>query len=289
MESRNLQADRVGVLYRKRPEAGGDHRATVWPPSVVRADTKPGVIALSIIMPYYCNPGMLRLQYANWLEWPEEYKRRCEIVIVDDGSPDERALDVPRPDGLPKLSIYRVLKDMPWHQHGARNLGAFVAFGDWLLLTDMDHVLKPDAVCALFERLDRGGLDPKTVYMPARVEADTGLPTMKEGHLKPHPNSFVMTHEMYWYIGGYDEDFCGTYGTDSLFRHRAFTRARRGRLDDVALTRYWNDLVSDASTRTLSRKEGRERGAKQKVMARKLARGEMHIVKTLQFQWERVL
>jgi hypothetical protein len=39
----------------------------------------------------------------------------------------------------------------------------------------------------------------------------------------------------------------------------------------------------------LSRKEGRERGAKQKVMALKMARGEMHIVKTLQFQWERVL
>lgn len=247
-------------------------------------------MTLAICMPYYDNPGMFQIQMGGWAEWPDELKRQVEIVIVDDGSPRWPAAEVPRPEGLPKLSIYRIAEDKPWHQHAARNLAADRATAPWLLLTDMDHVLPPDSAAVLLKRIAADKLDRRTVYMLDRVEADTGNPTRAEnGKPKPHPNSFVMTRELYWKIGGYDEDLTGIYGTDSAFRARAFTKGKRGHLYGIKLRRYWRDLVPDASTTTLPRKEGRSAGAKQAILAAKAARGEANVVKTLQFEWEQVL
>lgn len=240
---------------------------------------------VTIAMPYYRNPGMLARHYANWLLWPDLLRATFRFLIVDDGSP-ERADDVPLPVEL-DVEIYRVLEDRPWHQHAARNLAAHVAQDGWLLMTDMDHMLMPEQAKQLFARLPK--LDDGACYMLDRIEADTGLPTLgKDGKPKPHPNSFLMTKSTYWRIGGYDEDFCGVYGTDRLFRDRAFGRARRGHLD-IPLTRYWRDIVPDASTRDMPRKEGRDPNAKRRIMQAKAARGELNVIKVLDFEWERAL
>lgn len=242
---------------------------------------------ITLVMPFYMNSEMLALHYATWAEWPTKAKRAISIVLVDDGSP-EPAIDVPRPAGLPNLRIYRVKEDRPWHQHAARNLGAHVAKGPWLLLTDMDHVLEADAARGLVKRV--GALDPWTAYFLHRIEANNRMPTIgKDGQAKPHPNSFVMARELYWRAGGYDEDYCGIYGTDGLFKARLFTIADRGFLKHVPLVRYWRDILPDASTTTLQRKEGREAGAKERVRREKEARGEADKVTVLNFEWERVL
>lgn len=244
---------------------------------------------LTLVMPFYLNQSMLALQYDGWRKWPESIKRRFRVVVVDDGSPSAPAGAVARPVGIPEVEIYRALADIPWHQHGARNLGAKMAPDGWLLLTDMDHVLTAQSAVALFERMDMGKLDPSTVYMMDRVEADTGKPTLDRfNNPKPHPNSFIMTRDMYWKIGGYDEDLTGVYGTDRYFRDRAFRTANRGHLS-IPLVRYWRDIVPDASTTTLLRKEGRDPGAKERILAAKRARGEQDLVKVLQFEWERVV
>lgn len=243
---------------------------------------------LTLIQPFYRNSTMLARQFDGWASWPSKLRRRTEIILVDDGSP-EPAVAVPRPKRLPALRIYRVLEDRPWHQHAARNLGADQAGEGWLLLTDMDHVLTAESAGLLFKAIDKGGLDPETIYMLDRVEADTGLPTLNgNGEPKPHPNSFVVTRELYWRIGGYDEDLTGIYGTDSAFRHRAFTIGRKGHLN-IPLVRYWRDLIPDASTNGLPRKEGRDPNAVKRILAEKAARGEAGLVKTLAFPWERVL
>lgn len=244
---------------------------------------------LTLVMPYYRNPNMLSLQYQTWSKWPKRLRDRVAIILVDDGTPDldEAAINVPRPAKLPDLSIYRVLEDRPWHQHAARNLGAHVAEDGWMLMTDMDHVFPELSLEALFRSLD--DLHKTTVYMPHRVEADTGLPTMKNGQLKPHPNSFILTRGTYWHIGGYDEDFCGLYGTDSLFRQRVQDRAGIKMLPKVSLVRYWSNIVADASTRDVQRKEGRMIGARERIWAEKIARGERNRIKTLDFPWTQVL
>lgn len=240
---------------------------------------------ISLVMPFYRNPEQLSLQYRTWTQWSTSAADAFEIVIIDDGSP-EPAADVARPEGLPSVSIYRVLEDRPWHQHGARNLGAHVAQGDWLLLTDMDHVLTPTAADALVKRIDQ--LDRRTAYFLHRLEADTLEPTRSpNGQRKPHPNSFVMTRDLYWEVGGYDEAFCGLYGTDGLFKQRLFSKANQGFLKKVPLVRYWSDIMPDSTTRGLPRKEGRKPGEKEAIMAMKAATGEG--IRTLAFPWERVL
>lgn len=243
---------------------------------------------ITLVMPYYMNAEMLRRHYQNWHDWPAEVRDRFKVIIVDDGSPTAPAAEVPCPANIIDISIYRVTEDRPWHQHAARNLGAHVAEDGWLLLTDMDHMLAADAADALLRRI--GKMNPDTIYTLHRVEADTGQATIgANGRPKPHPNSFVLTKELYWRIGGYDEDYCGVYGTDGLFKQRAFQVGIRGHLKKVALTRYWRGIVPDASTTTLERKEGRDPEAKKAIARAKWERGEEHEVKVLQFEWERVL
>lgn len=221
---------------------------------------------LTIVLPYYLNPSMLALQYRNWLSWPGKHRNRLRVIIVDDGSPESPAANVPRPYGLPEVQIYRVAEDRPWWQNGAKNIGAHVAGEGWMLLTDMDHVLTADAAAALFRAMDKGNLDEGTAYMLDRVEADTGLPTLgRDGQPKPHPNSFIMTREMYWRAGGYDERTAGHYGTDRIFREHLYSIAQRCHLT-IPLTRYWRDLVPDASTTSLPRKEGRDPMARKRMM-----------------------
>jgi hypothetical protein len=242
---------------------------------------------LSLVMPYYMNPDMLALQFATWAEWSDKAKAQIEIVIVDASSP-QPAVEVERPDGLPELRIFRVAEDRPWAQHAARNIGANEATAPWLLLTDMDHVLTAEYADALLKRL--GQLDANTAYFLHRIEADTGLPTVSDaGDMKPHPNSFVMSKALYWRAGGYDEDYCGVYGTDGLFKSRLFAIAERGFLKKVPLVRYWRDIMPDASTTTLARKEGRTPGAKEAVAARKAAEGRTGQIATFLVPWERVL
>lgn len=244
---------------------------------------------LTIVMPYYENPGMLSQQYTGWAAWPEKLKQHVSIILVDDGSPKHPAAQVERPEGLPELSIYRVTEDRPWHQHAARNLGAHMAQNGWLLLTDMDHVIEEAAAARLVQKIRMNALDRRAVYMPQRIEADTRLPTLgKGGQPKPHPNSFVMTRATFWRIGGYDEDYCGIYGTDGLFRARVHENALVLRLKGIALTRWWRDLVPDASTNA-PRKEGRDPDARRNVAVAKAERGEAGKVKVLAFDWERVV
>jgi glycosyltransferase involved in cell wall biosynthesis len=239
---------------------------------------------LSIVIPYYLNPEMLALQYKVWAGYPGYLKSNIEIVIVDDGSPVELAEKVRRPGGLPPLRIYRVLVDKPWNQHGARNLGAHEANGPWLFLTDMDHVLPSESLGKLI-----GNLAPDRIYTFARLNAPDMEPMRRpDGSLKEHPNTFAMTKEMYWRIGGYDERFCGIYGTDSLFRKRAASAAKFTHLHDVPIVRFSRDVIHDASTRTLPRKEGRG-DSKKRLLRQIAAEGSEDRIETLTFPWERVV
>jgi hypothetical protein len=243
-------------------------------------------MTLSLVMPYYMNPRMLAIQFATWAEYPDELKGQLEIVLVDDGSPIEAAIDVPRPPGLPPLSLYRVLEDRPWHQHGARNLGAHVAVGDWLLLTDMDHLFPAESLAAWFARPRL----PEVAYMFPRLDWPALTPTKgRDGRRKPHPNTFAMTREMYWRVGGYDEEFCGVYGTDGLFRDRLRRHAGVRLATDCDVIRYSREWIADASTRTLARKDARDPLAKKRIRERKKAEGRKHEIRTLAFPRARVL
>lgn len=238
--------------------------------------------ALSIVQPFYRNPGMLAHQFALWASYPEALKAQIEIVLVDDGSP-EPAADVPRPAGLPTLRIFRVLEDRLWHQHGARNLGAREAAAPWLFMTDMDHELPADSLRVLLLNATTTAGD--RVFTFHRVDAPDLTPKLLNGAPHPHQNTFAVTKTRYWAAGGYDEDLCGFYGTDGYFLRRLVAGAEITHLLDAPVVRYSRDVIPDASTRA-DRETGRRRGDRQAVMSRRQPGVPTPVV---QFPWAQVL
>lgn len=255
-------------------------------------------------MPYYRNARMLIRHLITWRgEWSAELRDRIEIVLVDDGSPDDTAAEVlaqmwnGSPEGLPSIALYRVKEDRPWHQHGARNLGAQVAAAPDLLMTDMDHVVPPATLGEVLHCLPLG---PGEVLTFGRVDAPRSLtwkamdwpefaPTCRaDGSAKPHVNSFAVSRNHYWSVGGYDEAYCGIYGTDREFRDRLFGASAVVRhLGHAPLIRVAREVIPDASTRGVERKTEGRSAAKKAVAARKAAAGIVEPL-TLDFEWERL-
>lgn len=245
---------------------------------------------LSLCLPYYKNPGMLAEQFRVWAGYPYSLKAQLEIVLVDDASP-QPALDVPRPDGLPPLRIYRVLEDILWHQHGARNLAAKEAACPWLFLTDIDHVVPAKTLEKLLPLLAESRYS--SVYTFGRVDAPDLLPTLDgRGEKKPHCNTFAMTKAHFWTVGGYDED-CVGYGTDSYFRRRLLTFGATTHLPKLHIIRYPREVIADANTTPPGidpkefRAKSRRRQETKVRLQQKAQTGEGP--KVLAFAWERVL
>lgn len=240
---------------------------------------------LTFVYAYYDNPGMLAAQYACWAAYPEWSRRRVRVIVVDDASPRWPALEVPRPRELPKLSIYRVKVDIPWHQDGARNLGAHEAAPGWLFLSDIDHMLPASSLAQVLRFRS-----PLTFYTFGRIDAPHGRRTVDaHGRPKIHPNSYAMTRDLYWAAGGYDEDFCGFYGTDGPFRRQLLKVGRHVHKDDIPIIRYSREVISDASTTTLVRKSADREAQKLRILEDKWARGRQDYIATLDFEWDRVL
>jgi hypothetical protein len=222
---------------------------------------------ITFIYTYYNNPKMLAAQYALWASYPDDLKDQIEIAIVDDGSAD-RAIDVPRPDGLPKLRLYRVTQDIPWNQHGARNLGAREADdGTWLFLCDMDHAVPAESLRQML-----ADHDPEKCYrFERRMVSDPNL-------IGVGANILLLTKALFWRIGGYDEALCGRYGTDRAFRARfPVPMVTLPIVVDVYTSRQVEDAATTGLPRTMD-------GVRELIAERK---GKAPVV--VSFDWERQL
>ncbi len=88
----------------------------------------------SVIIPYYEAPIMLgaHMDHLRLQGVPDG----VEYIFVDDGS---RQFPINKP--LPYARVVQIEQDLAWNIAGARNVGAFVAEGDWLLFADMDRIV----------------------------------------------------------------------------------------------------------------------------------------------------
>ena len=199
---------------------------------------------VTLVFAYYENPGMLELQWQEISQYPSVLKKAISVIVVDDASPRSPAGEVPRPKSLPKHSIFRLDRDIRWNQDAARNIGAHEATTPWLFLTDIDHVIP----AATLEELLAIEKDAQAFYTFGRVKFANGE------RRESHPNTYFMTKELYWRIGGHDEDYAGIYGKDFLFRKRAQRISSERHLAHLSIARVGSTMVSDAGTRTISRK-----------------------------------
>jgi glycosyltransferase involved in cell wall biosynthesis len=197
---------------------------------------------------------MLAEQQAVWAAYPADLKAQLHVIIVDDGSPKES-----RPGhkailetGLASDRLYRMLKDVRWNWLACRNLGVDQAETEWVLLTDIDHVLPEETL----HRLVHGDLSADRVYRLSRADAPHPWPyQLRECKAyKIHPNTWLMTRAMYDRIGGYDERLSGCYGTDGEFRDRVHEQARSVVTLPHVLIRYPREIIADASTTVFTRK-----------------------------------
>lgn len=233
---------------------------------------------ITLVLPYYRNPGMLDRQQSLWATYEAPLRSRLHVVVVDDGSPEEPAADCLRPvPGLGSLQLYRIQVDVRWNWLACRNLGVKKAATDWCLLTDIDHLV-PEAT---LRNLVRGSHDKKCIYRFSRRNMDGS-------EYKPHPNSWFLTRKRFWAVGGYDENFSGWYGTDYDFRDRAEAGAKMVVMLDDFLIRVGREDIPDASTTTYERKTEEDREMVGQIRRRLTAQAERPF-RHLSFPWVRQL
>jgi hypothetical protein len=216
------------------------------------AEPKP----FTLILPYFENPNFLRQQIGWWRTYPAHIRSLVRMSVVDDGSPLFPALPVLRDcDHSLRIDGYRIGVDVRWNWLAARNIGARHALTDWLLLTDIDHVLPASTAEALLY----GKHDPRVVYAFSRIE-HTGE------KVQPHSASFFMTKQMFWKIGGYDEALSGHYGTDGDYRRRLAKHAKIQILTDRLIR---HEYQGDSSTTAYLRKQPEDAAVKALISKRK--------------------
>lgn len=168
---------------------------------------------LTLAVLYYGEgPELVALLEYYQSTWTDNQIAATQILIVDDGSPVVKAEDVIK--GVPlKLSvcIAAIAEDLLWNIGGARNLAMFAASTDWVFLTDMDTRV-PQALVQFALNTAHANVSQAIDRFPRVVN---GV------RIHCHPAVMLIRSDVFWEIGGHDEDFVGHYGyTDVHLRYR---------------------------------------------------------------------
>lgn len=170
---------------------------------------------LSIISHYYNHHDQVRKQIQHWSSMKGFDTKEIEIILIDDFS--EMSFD-PQPCNL-NIRHIRIDTDIPWNQAGCRNLGAYLARSEWMLIFDIDQYLNQDAIATLVNSTDQ--LEPNILYY---LKCKPIYNSIDDTYANFHPNSYLVNTDSFRRIGMYDEDFSGNYGYEDLFLPLAWER-----------------------------------------------------------------
>jgi hypothetical protein len=161
------------------------------------------------------------------------------------------------------------MEDKKWNQAGAKNLAMKFVPTEWTLITDADHFVSDDILLKMLN------FNPssKTIYFLGRVR--DGQPC------HPHPNSFLLRRDDFFYVDGYDEDFCENYGFEDIFfvekAARSLTIATQS---GITLVNDQKLCTPDAIRNHRKNKHLREKKLKE------LSRGRYMPPRMVRFNWE---
>lgn len=161
---------------------------------------------LSIVTAILNSPEIMRRQllYFNKLDLPDD----VEVVYADDGSAPP--LEYPKFYLNFKFSLHKTNDFRPWSQTSARNFAARKATGEYLICTDIDHIISSEAIevarTTLFDKVrfkrQLGVLDEQGNFTQDwKALRAWGC---DRGHLRiaPHSNSYIIRRKLFLKVGG---------------------------------------------------------------------------------------
>ena len=157
----------------------------------------------TMVTPYYEDaPQLIRHLSQGCLEQLDE------IIIVDDCSPSEPAMDIVSDFKHLPISVYGVNEDLGFNGHGCRNLGVAKAETEWVFLADVDQVISSTAMQQMLTKMSSA---PMNTFIGCNSFG------------QPAYNTYAIRREDYMMSGGYDEEFVNIHGGSRCFVERLHT------------------------------------------------------------------
>jgi len=234
--------------------------------------------SITLLHPYYDHRAMLNYQLAEWNSWSNDNKKYTQIILIDDCS-KVHPFDPKKHNINCNLDVYKIADDILWNVSGARNLGFKLAETSWVIAMDMDLILENKELNKI-RKLDFS--DKYKIYFPNRKRI-TGKHEVERKE-PPHCNSYIINKEIFWEVGGYDEDFAGGWGSeDSFFMDRlAINGIKKVILDDVFFS---SRHSSKGRTPTVKDRVGANRN--KQLIYKKLVTNR-HSGDPIRFRWEKI-
>lgn len=181
---------------------------------------------VSIVISVLNSHEIVRRQILHWekIGIPDD----VEIMLMDDGSnPHLQFVTSIKnlriiPVGNPRNDTDGIFYD--GRVSIARNLGAKLARGEFLLMTDIDYIIGRDSIeAARNMKYDKARFKRQFGVLLEDGTATQDMDKMRKYGLleqriksrglqiSPHPNNFIIRKSTYWDIGGYREDLQGIY------------------------------------------------------------------------------
>lgn len=232
---------------------------------------------LSFVYAYYENKDSFNYLLTEWECYNKEILKDIEFIITDDCS---KKYPLRFNKDLSELGFnfhfFEVLQKANWNWLTCRNIGAYHAIGKWLLVTDIDHFISRKNITELHKRIKF--LNTEYVYMLERR-------SINDERMNPHGNSFLMTKELYWKIGGYDETLAGRYsGTTMNYKKRVLKDTKGFKLLNIPLRWISGEDIKDSQTKGLSR----DKNIHDIEFSNRLLRNSNHKIRTLSFPYKEI-
>jgi glycosyltransferase involved in cell wall biosynthesis len=170
---------------------------------------------VSVVITNYNLGRFLGDAVSSVLEQEFSDPRGIELIIVDDGSTDEDSLEVLSAlERRDDITVYRLPQNVGLPL--ARNVGAYLAHGEYLMFLDADDLLERFAIQRLVDVLDRhrnlhityGGIDITDETLSSRRPSPWPRDfswVQQMSHLNQLPYAALWRREAFLWTGGYRE------------------------------------------------------------------------------------
>jgi hypothetical protein len=191
------------------------------------------LILLNNVLPKYKNDfefilvsdGSDPLLITKIFEWNNKCFEFLEIIQEEHSK--KWACDIYTIEGLGfPFKIVETYDHRPWTQPRARNIGADISNGEWLLMTDVDHIIEENGLNDSYNfNGDKMVFRRKFAILDDNGEVIRDHETLKEYGcqdkdlevISSHANTFVMKKRIFCnLLKGYDHKFLGKYGNDDV-------------------------------------------------------------------------